>query len=139
MTFPDNSSELTHILVVADTVASKTFYINLLGAELYSEYGSSIVLKFLGCWILLVEPGGPTKDKPDTNFVTPQDIQTVSSSFTIKVNDCIKIYKELKRRGVSFVTPPVKHGHETRAFFTDLDNHLFEISQYSPVVNDLFG
>jgi catechol 2,3-dioxygenase-like lactoylglutathione lyase family enzyme len=35
----------------------------------------------------------------------------------------------LKERGAEFLTPPVDHGWEIRAFFRDPDGHLFEISQ----------
>ena len=31
--------------------------------------------------------------------------------------------------GVEFLTPPVVHGRETRAFFRDPDGHLLEISE----------
>ena len=62
--FPLEGMELTHILVSADTARARDFYTQVLGAELYGEYGSSIVLRFLGNWLLLVEGGEPTKDKP---------------------------------------------------------------------------
>jgi hypothetical protein len=52
---------VTHILVVADPVLSRDFWIDVLGAELYREYGgTSIVLKFAGTWLLLVSGGSPT-------------------------------------------------------------------------------
>ena len=104
MNFPDDTSEITHILVVSNTLKSKDFYINVLGAKLYSEYSNSVVLKFLENWILLVKPGGPTADKPNTHFKVPKDINNVSSSFTIRVNNCHKIYNILKKRGVIFIT-----------------------------------
>jgi hypothetical protein len=38
---------VTHILVVADPAASRDFWVDVLGAELYREYGgTSVVLKF---------------------------------------------------------------------------------------------
>ena len=128
---PFLESELTTILVVSDLTNSKTFYIDYLGAELFREYGgNSIVLKFLGHWILLVTQGGPTKDKPQTSFVPPTDPHKVSHSFTIRVKDCRASYNILKKRGVSFITPPLDRGQETRCFFRDPDGHLFEISEY---------
>ena len=62
--FPDATSELTHILVVADPARSRRWYEDVLGAEVYRAYDSSVVLRFLGAWLLLVEGGDPTEDKP---------------------------------------------------------------------------
>ena len=130
---PFADSELTTILVVADMLKSKTFYLDSLGAELNREYdGTSMVIKFLGSWILLVTAGGPTEDKPDVYFEPPVNKKMVSHSFTIRVKDCLKTYEILKERGILFITPPVTNGAETRCFFHDPDGHLFEISEYKP-------
>jgi catechol 2,3-dioxygenase-like lactoylglutathione lyase family enzyme len=62
---------VTHILVVSDPVRSRDFWVNVLGAELYREYGgTSVVLRFAGTWLLLVSGGGPTADKPATPMAT---------------------------------------------------------------------
>jgi len=128
---PFHQSELTTILVVADIAKSKTFYLDVLGAELFREYGgSSVVLKFLGQWILIVTAGEPTADKPDTQFTPPEKPDSVSHSFTIRVSDCQKSYDILKQRGAEFITPPYDWGAEVRCFFRDPDGHLFEISEY---------
>ena len=128
--FPTSDMELTHILVVSDLQRSKDFYENVLGADIYKEYGgSSCVLKFQGAWLLIVTEGGPTKDKPDTNFTAPNDIDSVSHSMTIRVDNCKESYELLKARGAVFLTPPVDWGSELRCFFRDPDGHLFEISQ----------
>ncbi|GAB5557747.1 MAG: VOC family protein [Schleiferiaceae bacterium] len=128
---PFLDSALTTILVVSDMEASKAFYGEVLGAELFREYGGdSSVWSFLGNWILLVTPGGPTPDKPNTHFVTPQNPDAVHQAFTLRVKDCQKSYEILKGRGANFLTPPVVNGAETRAFFRDPDGHLFEISEY---------
>ncbi len=92
--------------------------------------GDSLVLEFLGSWILLVTPGGPTDDKPETHFEVPTDKNSVSHSYTIRVKDCTKSYEILKQRGAGFITPPTARGTETRCFFQDPDGHLFEISEY---------
>ena len=47
-TSPFEGSEITHILVSSDTARARDFYLGVLGAELYREYGSSMVLRFLG-------------------------------------------------------------------------------------------
>ena len=128
---PFADSELTTILVVADMEKSKEFYIKGLGAELNREYGgTSMVINFLGSWLLLVTAGGPTEDKPETYFEPPVNKKMVSHSFTIRVKDCQKTYDILSERGITFITPPKKWGAETRCFFQDPDGHLFEISEY---------
>ena len=128
----DRKAELTTILVVEDIPKALSFYLDVLGAELFREYGGdSAVIKFLGSWILLVTAGGETDDKPGTEFIPPADRSTISHSFTIRVEDCPKTYQELESRGAEFLTPPFKNGPETRCFFYDPDGHLFEISEYS--------
>ena len=129
-TFPSEGMALTTILVVSDMEKAKHFYLNILGAELYREYGgTSTVLSFLNNWILLVTGGGPTKDKPEVHFVAERDPNKVSHAYTIRVPDCMAAYETLKERGAKFITPPVDRGAEIRAFFRDPDGNLFEISQ----------
>ncbi|MGH2555627.1 MAG: VOC family protein [Actinomycetota bacterium] len=128
--FPSEGMELTHILVVSDLDRARTWYLDVLGAELYREYGgSAVVLRLLGNWLLLVTGGEPTEDKPTVTFAPPPDPDTVSSSFTIRVGDCQESYETLKSRGAEFLTPPYDWGGEIRCFFRDPDGHLFEISQ----------
>jgi catechol 2,3-dioxygenase-like lactoylglutathione lyase family enzyme len=128
---PFIDSALTTILVISDMEKAKSFYVEILGAKVFREYGGdSVVLEFLGNWILLVTSGGPTQDKPNTHFCPPTDPEKVSHAFTIRVQDCQKSYEILKSRGASFITPPLNRGAETRCFFRDPDGHLFEISEY---------
>ena len=57
---------------------SKTFYVDVLGAKVFREYGGeSLVLELLDNWILLVTPGGPTEDKPETHYKIPGDKNTL--------------------------------------------------------------
>jgi catechol 2,3-dioxygenase-like lactoylglutathione lyase family enzyme len=122
--------ELTHILVVADAERSRDWYRDVLGAEIYREYGgTSVVLKFLGTWLLLVTGGGPTPDKPTVTFATPVDPDSVAHAMTIRVPDCRGAYEALRSRRAEFLTPPVESEWEVRAFFRDPDGHLFEISE----------
>jgi len=128
---PFTNSAFTTILVVSDMSAAKAFYVDVLGASIYREYGGdSTVLEFLSSWILLVTAGEPTEDKPHTHFVPPADKHRVSHAFTIRVENCQESYEILKERGAEFVTPPYNRGAETRCFFHDPDGHLFEISEY---------
>ena len=130
MGFPDAAAELTHILVVANPAHSRRWYEDVLGAEVYRAYDSSVVLRFLGAWLLLVEGGGPTEDKPAVRLAPPADPDVRDNLFTIRVGDCQAAYKTLAGRGATFLTPPVRHGAETRCFLRDPDGHLFELSEY---------
>ena len=128
--FPVEGVEVTQLLVVSDLEASKKFYVHVLGASLYREYGgTSIVLQFQGCWILLVTGGGPTDDKPGVTFAPPADRSTVSHQMTLRVPDCNAAYETLKTRGAEFLTPPNDRGGEIRCFFRDPDGNLLEISE----------
>ena len=127
--FPAPGTELTHILVVADVERSAGWYRDVLGAELFRDYGgTSAVFRFGAAWLLLVTGGGPTEDKPDVSFDVP-DPTRVSHSVTIRVDDCRAAYDTLSARGAEFLTPPHDWGHEVRCFFRDPDGHLFEISE----------
>jgi catechol 2,3-dioxygenase-like lactoylglutathione lyase family enzyme len=128
--FPAEGMELTHLLVVSDAERSRDWYRDVLGAEVYREYGgTSVVLKFLGTWLLLVTGGEPTPDKPTVTFSLPADPDTVSHEMTIRVPDCRAAYETLRSRGAEFLTPPVESDWEVRAFFQDPDGHLLEISE----------
>ena len=129
--FPTDDMAATHILVVSDIGKAKAFYLDVLGATLYREYGgTSVVLQFLGTWMLLVTGGAPTADKPEITFATPTDPNTVSHAMTIRVPDCQNAYEVLKARGAKFITPPYDWGAEIRCFFQDPDGHLYEISEF---------
>ena len=129
--FPPPDLAVTHILVITDLGRSKAWYLDVLGASLYGEYGgTSVVLQLGGAWLLLVTAGGPTPDKPDVTLAPPSDPSVRDQLFTMRVGDCQAAYDELRGRGASFLTPPVTNGAETRCFFRDPDGHLFEISEY---------
>jgi catechol 2,3-dioxygenase-like lactoylglutathione lyase family enzyme len=128
--FPAAGMELTHLLVVKDVDRARAFYRDVLGAEVYREYGgTSVVLRFLETWLLLVTGGGPTPDKPEVVFATPPDPCVVSHEMTIRVPDCRAAYTLLSQRGAVFLTPPVESAWEVRCFFQDPDGHLLELSQ----------
>ncbi len=128
--FPVEGVELTLLLVVADIERARGFYVDVLGAKLFREYGgTSAVLEFQGNWLLLVTGGGPTEDKPDVVFEPPLDPNRVSHQLTMRVPDCRAAYEVLRSRGAEFLTPPVDRGGEIRCFFRDPDGHLLEISE----------
>ena len=118
---------LTDILVVSDAERSTAWYTDVLGAEVFRSYGSSVVLSFLGSWLLLVESGTPTEDKPGVTFAPPADPSAVSHSFTIRVQDCQTSYEELASRGAEFLAPPHDWGAEVRCFFRDPDGACIEL------------
>ena len=127
---PFENSALTTILVVSNMEKSKAFYVDRLGCSIFRAYGGdSLVLEFLGNWLLLVTAGEPTKDKPKTHFLPPKNKDEVSHSFTIRVNDCQQSYEILESRGVDFITPPMNRGAETSAlgmkFVRDIIKYLW--------------
>ena len=68
-------------------------------------------------------------DKPDVELKEPADNSVVPRSTIFRVSDCRSAYDHLRARGAEFLTEPVDHGYEIRAFFRDPDGHLFEISE----------
>jgi catechol 2,3-dioxygenase-like lactoylglutathione lyase family enzyme len=130
-TFPEIGVEMTHILVVSDLERARAWWVSVLGATPYREYGgSSLVLQFGGGWLLLVTGGGPTPDKPDVTLAPPSDPTHVSHAMTVRVTDCRAVHAALLDRGATFLTPPIVNGRETRCFTRDPDGHLVEFSQY---------
>lgn len=128
--FPVEGVELTLLLIVADVDRARRFYVDVLGADLYREYGgTSAVIQFQGTWILLVTGGPPTPGKPTVAFAPPSDPDRVSHQLTMRVPDCHAAYDTLQARGAEFLAPPVDRGGEIRAFFRDPDGHLLEISE----------
>ena len=120
---------VTHMLVVADATASRDWYLNVLDASLYGEYGgTSVVLELAGNWVLLVTGGPPSPEKPTVTLDVPIDLDRVSTQIIFRVGDCFETYELLRARGAEFLTPPLERRGETRAFFRDPDGHLFEIS-----------
>lgn len=124
------ASAVTHMLVVSDATASRDWYISVLDASVYGEYGgTSVVLDLLGNWILLVTGGPPSPEKPGVTLATPDDPDLVSGQIIFRVDDCRATHELLRGRGADFLNEPRDRGGEIRAFFRDPDGHLFEISQ----------
>lgn len=130
MTFPGSDVILSHILVVQDIERSVAWYRDVLGAPLFREYGgTTAVFEVNGAWLVLVTGGGPTQDKPTVSMEAPAHPDLVSHSMTFRVQDCQAAYRELKGRGMTFLTEPVASEWEVRVFFRDPDGHLFELSE----------
>lgn len=125
-----SASAVTHMLVVEDAQKSRDWYVSVLEASVYGEYGgTSVVLDLLGTWLLLVTGGPPSPEKPDVTLAPPSRPDVVSAQVIFRVDDCLASYELLRRRGAIFLTEPLDRGGEIRAFFRDPDGHLFEISQ----------
>jgi len=130
MSLADHASAITHMIVVSDIERSKRWYLDVLGCSLFGEYGgTSVVLDWNGSWLLLVTGGAPTVDKPDVRLAAPAEPNVTARSTIFRVDDCRAAHAELAERGAEFLTDPVDHGYEIRAFFNDPDGHLFEISE----------
>jgi catechol 2,3-dioxygenase-like lactoylglutathione lyase family enzyme len=130
MPLPESASAITHMVVVSDLERSRQWYLDVLGCSLYGEYGgTSVVLDWNGSWFLLVTGGGPTEDKPEVHLAAPADPQRTARSTIFRVDDCRALHAELSAKGAVFLSDPVDHGYEIRAFFQDPDGHLFEISE----------
>ena len=127
--FPPPDGSVTHLVVVSDVARSRAWYRDVLGAEETDAYEGSVVFRVLGAWLLVVEGGGPTADKPGTTFAPPADPDTISTELIFGVPDCLAAYEALNARGAAFLTPPVTYAWEIRAFFRDPDGHLFEITE----------
>lgn len=128
--FPGDGVEVTLLLLVRDLGRARRFYRDVLRAAETREYGgTSAVLRFAGTWLLLVTGGGPTVDKPTVTFAPPASTDIVSHELTIRVTDCRAAYETLKRRGATFVTPPVEYDWEVRCSLCDPDGNLLETSQ----------
>ena len=119
--FPSADTALTHILVVRDPGRSRSWYTDVLGATVYREYGASVVLSFAGAWLLLVEGGGPTDDKPTVTLAPPADPDLRDNLFTIRVDDCQATY-ELLRAG-AFLERLAAKGRDTE-FLRELPVHV---------------
>jgi catechol 2,3-dioxygenase-like lactoylglutathione lyase family enzyme len=119
----------TQILVVADPARSRDWWVEVLGAQVHREYGSSVVLRLAGAWFVLVTGGGPSQDKPTVTLSPPTDPDVVSHAVTLRVADCRLAHETLRARGGVFLTEPVEHATEVRCFLRDPDGHLVELSE----------
>jgi len=130
---PTHGIVLTHFIVVRDVERSRRFYTDVLGGETVLAGEPSIVALANG-WIIINLGGGPTDDKPTVMLATPTDPDRVSSFLNIRVADIGAIYADWTARGAEFLTSPVDHGREIRAYIRDPDGHLIEIGQATGIL-----
>ena len=129
-TFPGGVLETLHLRVVRDLAASRSYYVDVLGASVVRQMGEDLVfLELAGIKIVLSVEGGPTADKPTVSFLPPPDPDVVHAELIIRVRDAEEVYLTLSARGATFLTPPVEEPWETRCFIRDPDGYLIEITQ----------
>jgi lactoylglutathione lyase len=127
--FPPNEGfVVTHFLVVADQKQSRDYYRDVLGAEVVRER-DPVILKLANSWVILNTGGGPTDDKPTVTLTTPPDPDTVSAFLNLRVADIALAHREWSARGAQFLTAPIDHGYEIRAYIRDPDGHLIEVGE----------
>jgi lactoylglutathione lyase len=135
--FPAVATELTHLFVVSDLERSLAWYRDILGADVVGAYGgTSVVLRFVGSWLLLVTGGPPTADKPGLSMAAPSPgSASVAAELIVAVPDCRAAAAELRGRGAEFLADPVEYDWEVRAFLRDPDGHLVELTERKPRVD----
>ena len=119
---------LTHFIVSEDVPRSAAFYSEVLGGEVVME-GEPSMVQLANSWIIINVGGGPTDDKPEVILETPPDPTRTSAFLNIRVADIKSLYEEWSSRGAEFITPPVQHASEIRAYIRDPDGHLIEVGQ----------
>ena len=125
---PQEGIEITHFIVARDVERSRRFYVEVLGGEAVLEGELSIVALANG-WVTISVGGGPTDDKPAVTLEPPSHPERVSSFLNIRVADIQALYETWSARGAEFLTPPIDHGREIRAYIRDPDGHLIEVGQ----------
>lgn len=125
---PQEGFVLTHFLVVSDQDRSREWYRRVFDGQVLLER-DPVILKVANSWIILNVGGGPTDDKPDVILETPPDPDRTSAFLNVRVADIGEMYEVWSARGAEFLTPPVDHGGEIRAYIRDPDGHLIEVGQ----------
>ena len=128
--FPAPAEEivLTHFIVSDNVERSRRFYTDVLGGEAVLE-GEPTIVALANSWIIINLGGGPTDHKPAITLETPRNPDRVSSFLNIRVADIQSHYEQWNARGADFLTTPINHGPEIRAYIRDPDGHLIEVGQ----------
>jgi hypothetical protein len=70
----------------------------------YREHGgTSVALRLVGAWLLLVSGGPPVAGKPAMTSAQPADPGRVSHAMMPRVADCGAACRELAARGAAFM------------------------------------
>jgi catechol 2,3-dioxygenase-like lactoylglutathione lyase family enzyme len=125
---PRDGFVVTHFLVVSDPDRSRNYYRDVFGAVAVRER-DPVILQLANSWLILNTGGGPTDDKPTVTLAAPPNPDTVSAFLNLRVSDINRAYLEWSSRGALFLTDPIDHGYEIRAYIRDPDGHLIEVGQ----------
>jgi lactoylglutathione lyase len=125
---PRGGFVVTHFLVVSDPGGSRDYYRNVFGAVVVRDR-DPVILQLANSWLILNTGGGPTDDKPNVTLTTPAEPDTVSAFLNLRVADIERVHREWSARGARFLTDPIDHGYEIRAYIRDPDGHLIEVGQ----------
>jgi catechol 2,3-dioxygenase-like lactoylglutathione lyase family enzyme len=125
---PRDGFVVTHFLVVSDPDRSREYYRDVFGAVVVRDR-NPVILQLANSWLILNTGGGPTDDKPTVTLTTPADLDTVSAFLNLRVADIDRAHREWSVRGARFLTDPIDHGYEIRAYIRDPDGHLIEVGQ----------
>ncbi len=136
---PDEGILVTNLVVAADIATTSHFYSELLGGEIVFESpGAPTFVKLANTWVIVVEGGGGTPDKPDVTLGTPADKNRFDAFMNIRVADIQAVYEEWSARGVPFITPPIDNGgYEMRCYIRDPDGRIIEVGQHTGMLEIL--
>jgi catechol 2,3-dioxygenase-like lactoylglutathione lyase family enzyme len=128
---PDTRLVVTNLLVCDDVEASTRFYGDVLGATVVRSGGPGpTIVKLANAWIVLVEGGGPTPDKPTVTLAPAAEPDLVDSFLNLRVADIDAVYREWTARGAVFLAEPIDNqGLEIRCYLSDPGGHLIEVGQ----------
>jgi lactoylglutathione lyase len=125
---PRDGFVVTHFLVVSDADQSRDYYRDVFGAVVVRDR-DPVILQLANSWLILNTGGGPTDDKPSVTLTTPAYPDAVSAFLNLRVADIERAHREWSARGARFLTDPIDHGYEIRAYIRDPDGHLIEVGQ----------
>ena len=130
---PDDGMLVTHLVVAADPAETSRFYSEQLGGEVvFTAPGAPTFVRLANTWVIVVEGGGGTPDKPEVVLTPPTDPDRFDAFMNIRVADIDAAYREWSSRGVEFITPPLdNHGYEMRCYARDPDGRIIEVGQHT--------
>lgn len=112
-------------LLVNDFKTSLAFYRDMLGLEINTQEGKFANFKVENIELAIMERSVSSELFPDTYIKGGGSIL-----MCFQVDDVEKVYDELLKRGVNFITKPqTTSWGQTVAYFLDPDQNIWEISK----------
>jgi catechol 2,3-dioxygenase-like lactoylglutathione lyase family enzyme len=128
--FQSDLQEISTMLVVSDLVKSERFYTNYLGFETVESIQGLRRLKREHFYLYLITFSPPTSDRPDVSLEMLNHTEKTNVNLVFRVRDCNKVYSELRKNGLTFLTEPQSPSWGGRRVFTrDPDGYLIEFEQ----------